>query len=335
MRTHDRLHAMPRIPLASTPTPLQPLDRLTRTLGGPRCWIKRDDLTGLATGGNKTRKLEFLMADAQARGADCVITAGGPQSNHCRQTAAAAARMNMQCHVLLGGQPDGPALGNLLLDQLLGAEVHWVQPSERRLAMDELASQLRAQGHAPYVIPIGGSNAIGALGYVLAMFELEEQLRRLDLHVDTIVFATSSGGTQAGLMLGARLVGFAGTLLAVSIDQLPDDESDFKFAEHIRHTASCAAELLGESIAPDEFRPEINYDFLGDGYGVVGCLEPDAIRLLARTEGILIGPVYTGRAFGGMLELIGRGAIRQDQSVLFWHTGDETTLHAYSNDLAE
>lgn len=314
---------------------MQPLDQLTQSLGGPRCWIKRDDLTGLATGGNKTRKLEFLMADAQAQGADCVITAGGPQSNHCRQSAAAAARMDMKCHVVLGGQAEGPALGNLLLDQLLGAEVHWVQPSERLSAMDELASQLRAQGHLPYVIPIGGSNAIGALGYVLAMYELEEQLRGSDLQIDTIVFATSSGGTQAGLMLGARLVGFAGTLLAISIDQLPDDAADCKFAQHIRDTASSAAELLGEPITSDEFQPQINYDFLGDGYGVVGQLERDAIRLLARSEGILIGPVYTGRAFGGMLELIQRGEIGATQTVLFWHTGDETALHAYSNDLIE
>jgi len=333
MHSSSPLDSILRVPLVCAPTPLQYLPRLTEELRGPRIWIKRDDLTGLATGGNKTRKLEFLMAEAQSEGADCVITAGGTQSNHCRQTAAAAAKLKMDCHLVLGGQPTDVALGNLLLDRLLGAQVHWVNPEQRVATMDQLAEQLRTHGQSPYVIPIGGSNSLGTLGYVAAMRKLHDQMRQHDVLFDTIVFATSSGGTQAGLMLGARLEDFAGKLLAISIDQVPDDDSDVKFTEHLRETAAEAANRLGESVDSTDFEPCMNYDFLGQGYGVVGELERDAIHLMARTEGVLVGPVYTGRALGGMVQLIREGDIGADQTVLFWHTGDEAALHAYSKEL--
>ncbi len=166
---------LPRLPLAKLPTPLDEMPNLSKALGGPRLLVKRDDLTGLATGGNKTRKLEFLLADALAQGCDSVITAGGPQSNHCRQTAAAAAIAGLKCHLILGGQPQ-PPLGNLLLDQLLGATVHWTPKPERNARLATLADELRAAGRRPYVIPVGGSTGLGAVGYVVAMFELVEQL---------------------------------------------------------------------------------------------------------------------------------------------------------------
>ncbi|MGI9456442.1 MAG: pyridoxal-phosphate dependent enzyme, partial [Aeoliella sp.] len=202
MTTYSPATSLPRVQLAHLPTPLEKLSRLSRVLGGQPLWIKRDDQTGLATGGNKTRKLEFLIADALARGSDCVMTAGGAQSNHCRQTAAAAARHGLECHLVLGGEP-GPVVGNLLLDQLLGAELHWVQKPARNAKMQSLADELAEKGRSPYVIPIGGSNAIGAVGYALAFHELGEQLAERGIEIDRVVFPTSSGGTQAGMVLGA------------------------------------------------------------------------------------------------------------------------------------
>jgi D-cysteine desulfhydrase len=327
-----RLRDIPRFRLANLPTPVQELPNLSRRLGGPRILVKRDDLTALATGGNKTRKLEFLIAAALSDRRDVAITAGGPQSNHCRQTAAAAAIAGLECHLVLGGEPQ-PRLGNLLLDELLGATVHWVPKERRNAAMDELAAELASQGRRPYVIPVGGSNSIGALGYVTAMFELVDQLAEQVRTVDHIVFASSSGGTQAGIVLGARLAGFAGRITAISIDQLPDDRSDEKFLAGVCQVANGAAALLdaGVVLSVDDF--STSYDYLGAGYGVVGDLERDAIRLLARTEGLLVGPVYTGRAAGAMIDMIRRGAFTSGETVLFWHTGDDVALHAYAKEL--
>jgi D-cysteine desulfhydrase len=330
----DRLATLPRLSLAKLPTPLDDLPNLSRTLGGPRLLVKRDDLTGLAAGGNKTRKLEFLIADAQAQNADGVITAGGPQSNHCRQTAAAAAIARMECHLVLGGEPQ-PPLGNLLLDHVLGAVIHWTPKPKRNERMAELARELESIGRQPYVIPIGGSNAIGALGYVAAMFELVEQLKEQSISSESvhIIFATSSGGTQAGIVLGAKLAGFNGRITAISIDQSPDDQSDAKFLAEVCRVANLAAVLLESDVrlTIDDFNT--NYDYLGAGYGVVGNLERDAIRLLARTEGLLVGPVYTARAAGAMIDLVRRGYFKPDETILFWHTGDDVALHAYAAEL--
>ncbi len=331
--TSQAIESLPRLRLAKLPTPLDEMANLERTLGGPRLLVKRDDLTGLATGGNKTRKLEFLIADALVHGADVVITAGGPQSNHCRQTAAAAAIAGLACHLVLGGEPQPPR-GNLLLDELLGATIHWIPKPRRTARMAELADELRGQGRRPCVIPVGGSNAIGAVGYVAAMFELARQLADQGRAVDAIVFATSSGGTQAGIGLGARLTGFTGRVIAISIDQMPDDQSDEKFLAGVCAVANDAAALLDSDVrlSVDDFTT--NYDYLGAGYGVVGKLEREAIRLLARTEGLLVGPVYTGRAAGAMIDLIRRGVFGPDETVLFWHTGDDAALHAYAAELA-
>lgn len=326
------LTTMARVKLAKLPTPIDELRNLSHSLGGPTILVKRDDLTGLATGGNKTRKLEFLIADAQRQGADAVITAGGPQSNHCRQTAAAAAIAGLDCHLVLGGASQ-PPIGNLLLDQLLGATIHWCPRLQRNSRMRELAAAMEADGRSPYVIPVGGSNSIGALGYVNAMFELVEQLAEQGRGVDRIFFATSSGGTQAGMVLGARLAGFAGRITAISIDNEPDDRSDSKFLAEVCRVANGAAELLHTPVqlAVDDF--DTNYDYLGEGYGVVGDLERETIRLVARTEGLLTGPVYTARALGAMLDLIRRGQFGPNETWLFWHTGDESALHAYADDL--
>src|SRR6266404_6696825 len=210
---------LPRFSLAQLPTPIEKLARLSRELGGPELLIKRDDQTGLALGGNKVRKLEFLVGDALAQGADTLVTAGATQSNHCRQTAAAAAKAGLKCELILAGKKPELPNGNLLLDELLGAKCHWTERSELPVELSKLPEQLRAQGRKPYVIGIGGSNGVGAAGYALAMMELTEQLRATSHRVDHIVFASSSGGTQAGMVLGARVAGFGGRLHGVSVDK--------------------------------------------------------------------------------------------------------------------
>ena len=328
------LAAMPRLPLAKLPTPIDELPRLAEQLGGPRLLVKRDDLTGLATGGNKTRKLEFLIADALQKNADAVFTAGGPQSNHCRQTAAAAAMAGLDCHLVLGGPPQ-PPIGNLLLDQLLGATIHWTPKPQRNARMAELAAAMEADGRRPYVIPVGGSNSVGALGYVAAMFEFVDQLKEQGRRANRIFFATSSGGTQAGIVLGAKLAGFTGRMTAVSIDQTPDDTSEEKFLAEVCRVANGAAELLNAEPRLTVADFDTSYDYLGAGYGVIGDLERETIQLLARTEGLLVGPVYTARAFGAMLDQIRRGQFKAGETWLFWHTGDETALHAYADDLVD
>ncbi len=203
-----RLEVKNRIPIAHLPTPLEFLPRISAHLGGARIYVKRDDQTGLALGGNKTRKLEFLLADALAQGADMVITAGAMQSNHCRQTAAAAARVGLGCALVLGGAPPEIAAGNLLLDHLLGAEIFWAGRFRRGERLQEIGDQLRAAGRRPYLIPYGGSNAIGAASFALAVQELRDQLEAEGLAADRVVVASSSGGTQAGMQVGARATGF-------------------------------------------------------------------------------------------------------------------------------
>lgn len=323
------IDTLPRVALANLPTPLHELPRLSAELGGQRMLIKRDDLTGLATGGNKSRKLEFLIADAIGQGADCVITTGGPQSNHCRQTAAAAAAVGLGCHLVLGGTAPATPQGNLLLDQLLGAEIHWTEKPRRNERMQQLADQLRDDGRRPYVIPIGGSNGLGAVGYVAAIGELVEQLAERGDAVDRVFVATSSGGTQAGMALGAALFNFPGRIMGISIDQHPADTFPAQVAAIANETAERLA--VTHRVQPDDV--ELVYDYLGGGYGVVGDLERDAIRLLARSEGILVGPVYTGRALGGVIDLVRRGAIPAGETILFWHTGDESALHGYGESL--
>lgn len=319
---------LPSVSIAHLPTPLEPLPRLSAWLGGPELWIKRDDQTGLATGGNKTRKLEFLVADALAQEADTLITCGAPQSNHARQTAAAAARFGLGCVLVLrGGQPH-EVQGNLLLDRLLGAEIVWAGEDPLPERMEEMADSLRAQGRRPYVIPYGGSNAVGASGYAAAMEELLAQCARQDLQFDHIVLASSSGGTQAGLVVGARAVGYEGRILGISVDP-PAQTLRTTLAELA--TATARHLELDLAFGPEDFAVEDGY--LGGGYAVVGDLEREAIRTLARYEGILLDPVYTGRAFGGMIDLIRQGAFAPHERVLFWHTGGTAGLFGFAGRL--
>ncbi len=317
-----------RVPLAYLPTPIERLDRLTRHLGGPELWIKRDDQTGLATGGNKTRKLEFLAADALAQGADHLVTTGAPQSNHARQTAAAAARLGLGCSLVLRGQKPESVTGNFLLDQLLGAHVYWSESHDCNEAIARVMADLRAIGRRPYFIPLGGSNVIGATGYVLAMRELAEQTVAEHLNFDFIVFASSSGGTQAGIVLGARAYGFRSTPLGISVDH-PADVLKTQSAA----LATATATHLGLDAPAVADLVNVNDDYVGEGYARVGETEREAIKLMAQLEGILLDPVYTGRAFGGLVDLIRWGAFTRGQRVLFWHTGGTAALPAFADRL--
>ncbi|WP_022665909.1 D-cysteine desulfhydrase family protein [Desulfospira joergensenii] len=320
----DRL---PRVCLAEFPTPIHYLENLSKSTGGPGIFMKRDDLTSLGLGGNKTRKLEFLIGEALKQGKDTLVTAGGIQSNHCRLTAAAANRAGLDCHLVLNGEPPIHPNGNLLLDRIYGATIHFCTRPARDARMDEVAEELTRDGKAPYVIPVGGSNAVGAVGYVNAMLELADQMEEMEIEPDAIVFATSSGGTQAGLALGAKYKGFKGNVLGISIDQTKT--GDEPFPPILERIANQAAERLNipDRMRADEF--DLDCSYLGAGYALPGDLEFNAIRALARLEGILLGPVYTARAMGGLLDLIQKGGFTKDQTVLFWHTGGSPELFAW------
>lgn len=325
------LDKLPRYPLAQLPTPIESLPALTRVLGGPELVIKRDDQTGLAFGGNKTRKLEFLVGQALAQGADTLITAGAAQSNHCRQTAAAAAKAGLKCELLLNGKKPELPVGNLLLNELLGATAHWIERPQRPAKLRELPEQLRAQGRKPYVIPVGGSNGVGATGYVVAMQELAEQLRTSGQRVDHIVFGSSSGGTQAGIILGARIAGFTGQLHGLSIDKSePEHEA---YEDEVAQIANDCATYIGSDVRLKREDVKVIYGYMGEGYGIVGDLEREAIRLMARHEGILLDPVYAGRAFGALVDSIRKGVFKRGETVLFWHTGGGPALFAYAREL--
>ncbi len=330
---------LPSYPLAFLPTPLHPLPQLNAWLReqgvAAELWIKRDDQTGLAFGGNKTRKLEFLLGDAFARGCDTLITTGATQSNHCRQTAAAAAQAGLDCHLVLGGQPPDSPNGNLLLDTLLGATLHWTTRENRINRLREVEAELLAAGRRPYFITYGGSDPIGASGYALALEEVLQQARDLTVDFDVIVVASSSGGTQAGLVAGASALGSQVSVLGVSIDE-PQ--------EHLQqHVAALATDTAMHMGHPHSFAPAdifVDAAYLGGGYGVMGDLEREAIRLMAQTEGILLDPVYTGRAFGGLLDILRRTPRRllpkdRQGRILFWHTGGAPALFAYTEDLKQ
>jgi D-cysteine desulfhydrase family pyridoxal phosphate-dependent enzyme len=324
---------LPRHSLGFFPTPLVKLLRLTERLGGPCLFMKRDDQTGLGLGGNKVRKLEFLVGEALAQGCDTLITGGAAQSNHCRQTAAAAAACGLACHLVLGGEAPSVPEGNLLLDRLFGAVIHWTGEFRKGEKIPEIAASLRSAGRKPYVVPYGGSNTTGAAGFVEAVRELTEQLTQLGESISHIVFASSSGGTQAGLTVGKSLFGLDSELIGIGIDK--GASGAVPFAEHVLRLANATAERLGVSSRFSASDLIIRGEYLGDGYGVVGELERRAIRMVAQTEGVLLDPVYTGRAMGGLIDMIERGELSREHSVLFWHTGGTPALFPYVRDLIQ
>ncbi len=325
-----KLAAQEPLQMGSFPTPIQPLIRLSQWLGGPDLWIKRDDLNGIGGGGNKIRKLNYLLAEAIRQGADIVLTTGAIQSNHARQTAAMAARLGLACRLVLRG--DGPPRetnGNYLLDQLLGAEIRWTKDQDPAKVMAAEAADLADKGRTPYIIPYGGSNARGILGFAAAFREFIAQSAADGLPFDTIVVASSSGGTQAGLILGAKILKWPGQIIGISIA-----EEHENLVERMIELANGGARLLGVDLRFHAWDFAVNDAFLGGGYGVVGQLEREAIRTLARTEGLFVDPVYTGRALGGLMEMIRSGDLRETRRILFWHTGGIPGLYAYHRELS-
>ncbi len=321
-----------KVELFLAPTALEPLPRLSKLLGGPQIYIKRDDCTGLALGGNKTRKLEYVLADAISKNADVLITNGAPQSNHARQTAAAAARAGMECDLLLAPFDDGVSgplveSGNLLLDKLLGARIH-KQRDDGDLAqgMLEIAEKHQQEGRTPYIIDVGASSPLGSLGYVSCATELNDQAIAMEIEFDCIVLATGSCGTQAGLLSGLHLLGSGTRVMGIAVS--PDGDQAFRLGR-IAELVSELLEPAGGNLSLDESRISVNGDYCGSAYGVPNQPTLEAIELLARNESILLDPVYTGKAMAGLIDLIRRGYFANDETVLFLHTGGTAALFAY------
>ena len=320
---------LPSLPLVASPTPIEPMPRLRGALGGgPQLLIKRDDAIAFGFGGNKVRKLALVAARAQAEGADTLITAGGVQSNHARATAAAAAKLGMRAVLVANG-----TTANALLARLLGAEVIHVAAREARAAkMEEIAERLRADGRRPFTIPIGASTPLGALGYVLAVAELVEQIPPPDV----IIHSTSSGGTQAGLVAGCRLLGLPTRVIGISaddsatslqstIDAIVNGIADLieTNRDRIRHQSDAGPPFQGG-------RPAIEVDdsFVGDGYGIPTTASREAIELAARCEAMFLDPTYTAKAMAGLIAYVRQRRFEESETVLFWHTGGQVALFA-------
>ena len=315
-------------------TPIEPMPFLSAALGGPELWIKRDDMLGLASGGNKTRKLEFLVADALAQGADTLITVGAVQSNHCRLTLAAARREGLECQLVLEervpGSYDADASGNNLLFRLLGAERVEVVPGGGDLAatMQGLANDLAAQGRTAYVIPGGGSNALGALGYVACADEVLAQTFDLSLALDHVVVSSGSGGTHAGLVAGfhAAQAGLPVTGISVRAERVAQEAKIRALADDALRLAGAAAGVPSEAVVVDDA-------YVGPGYSLPTDAMAEAVQLFARHEGILLDPVYTGKTAAGLIGLVRRGRFEPGERVLFVHTGGSPALYAYQDDV--
>ena len=324
------LAKFPRLHFAHLPTPLEPMENLSRLLGGPEIWIKRDDCTGLAGGGNKTRKLEFLMADARELNADVIITQGAVQSNHCRQTAAIAAKLQLECHLLLENRtgsddPDFLNNGNVLLDEVYNAKLmEYPAGTDMNAEMQRLAEELKAAGRKPYIIPGGGSNHIGALGYVNAAFELMGQCNERSLKIDHIVHATGSTGTQAGLATGLAAMHADINLLGISV-RAPKDAQE----ENVFKLASATADYIGSGRSLSRDQIQANSDYVGEGYGLPTDGMIEAIELTACHEGILLDPVYSGKGMAGLINLARQGHFKSGERIVFIHTGGAQALPGY------
>jgi D-cysteine desulfhydrase len=321
-----KLSALPKIPLASLPTPLQRADRLSAELGGPEIWFKRDDLTGFGLGGNKIRKLEYLAADALAQGADTLITGAGPQSNHVRATMAVAAHLGLKGVAVFHGSPPSEKQGNLLLDELVGAELIFSNNPDRSqldTRIIEESERLKAEGHRPYVIGRGGASPLGCVGYVAASLEVLAQLTALKLHADHLFCATGSCGTQAGLLVGAKWLQLDHRVCGITVSR-PQHEC----LARIEKLANETAALLDLKFSVFSADITLYDNYIGPDYGIPTpeCL--DAIRLVARTEGIFLDPVYTGKAMAGLIDLIRKKTIAPGETVLFLHTGGWPALFA-------
>ena len=328
------LSRFPRVSLAHLPTPLEHLPRLSEHLGGPQIYIKRDDCTGLATGGNKTRKLEFLVADAIANNADVLITQGAVQSNHARQTAAAACKVGMDCELVFEKRVKDADdayqnSGNVLLDRIFGANIREVEKgTDMNAAMEALADELRGKGRTPYVIPGGGSNRIGALGYVNCSLEFMDQANREGLVIDHVVHATGSAGTQAGLVVGLQMTNSGIPLTGIGVNAAKEEQE-----EKVRVLAEEVADFVGAPGCVSREDIVANCDYVGDGYGIPTEGMNDAVMLLARLEGLLFDPVYSGKGLAGMIDLVKKGYFNGANNIVFVHTGGVAGLFGYSGQL--
>jgi L-cysteate sulfo-lyase len=322
------------VELAHLPTPLEPMPRLSEYLGGPQIWVKRDDCTGLATGGNKTRKLEFSMAEALTQGADTIITVGAVQSNHVRQTAAAACKLGLRCEVLLEHRVTEPTdayanSGNVLLDRIFGANLReYPGGTDFGAAMAEVAAEIEARGGKPYLIPGGASNKVGALGYVNCALELVEQADTIDLSIDHLVTATGSAGTQAGLVVGLKAMRPEIPLLGIGVN-VPKETQE----ERVYNLACETAEYIGKPGIVAREDVIANCDYVGEGYGIPTAGMNEAVLLLARLEGLLFDPVYSGKALAGMIDLVRKGEFAHAENIVFLHTGGAAALFAYVDQL--
>ncbi len=331
------LSRFPRVKLAHLSTPLEPMKNLSKALGGPNLWVKRDDCTGLASGGNKTRKLEFLMGDALAKGADTIVTQGATQTNHGRQTAAACQILGLECHILLERRAtvddfgdDYERQGNVLINQLYGANLSFHKGGQDMNALgQQYTDDLCKQGKKAYFIPGGGSNAIGALGYVNCASELVHQADEMQLRVDHIVHGTGSSGTQAGLVAGMCCGGANIPVMGISVKAPKDPQ-----IENVYKTVCATADLLGlpGSVSKDNVLVDDRYT--GPGYGFPNEDTLEAIKLCARNESILLDPVYSGKGMAGLIGLIREGYFNKDDNVVFLHTGGSLALFAYQDVVA-
>jgi 1-aminocyclopropane-1-carboxylate deaminase/D-cysteine desulfhydrase-like pyridoxal-dependent ACC family enzyme len=318
----EALAAIPSLALGQYPTPVEEMPRLRAALGGgPRLLVKRDDAISFGFGGNKVRKLQLVAARAQAEGADTLLTTGGVQSNHCRATAAAAARLGLRCALVLNGAPPARPAGNALLDSVLGAELHFVENREQRApALLALAERLRGEGRRPFVIPLGASTPLGALAFAKAAGELLQQIDP----PDAIVHSSSSGGTQAGLVAGCALFGVRTRVVGVSAD----DSADAIQAQ-VRSILAGIADLLPvDRQAMAALPVEVEDGFVGDGYGIPSEASREAQALLARSEALFVDHTYTAKAVAGLIAAVRHGVFRDGQTVLFWHTGGQVGLFA-------
>ena len=326
------LNGFPRVSLAHLPTPLEILPRLSEHLGGPEIWVKRDDCTGLATGGNKTRKLEFSMGEALDKGADTIITVGAVQSNHVRQTAAAACKLGLKCEVLLEHRVTNPTelyrtSGNVLLDRIFGANLREYEAgTDFDAEMENIAREISAAGGSPYIVPGGASNPVGALGYVGCGEELLRQCDEQDVRFDHIVTATGSAGTHAGLAVGLRGSGSDLPILGIGV-RAPQDAQE----ERVYKLAVEVADLVEKPgcVVRDDIIADCHY--IGPGYGMPTESMNEALLMLARTEGLLFDPVYSGKALAGMIDYVRQGRFTNDDKIVFLHTGGAAGLFAYAD----
>jgi len=323
-----KLCALPRVRLANLPTPLQEAPNLSKALGGPRILVKRDDLTGLAFGGNKTRKLEFLMANALREGADVIVTGAGFQSNWCTQAAAAARRLGMRCVLIKRGPVDGydpeEYDGNHLLHFLMGAEIRVATRGSIRRVYEETMEELRERGYHPYLLSAAGSTPPGVMGYVNALLELLSQAVEMGVKIDYLIHASGSGGTMAGLVLGAKALNTGIKVIGAAVS--PGRE---RMTKSVVELVNESAEYLGLDLKVGEDEITIYDEYAGPGYGVITDEKAEAVKLAAETEGLFLDPVYTGTSMAALIGLIREGFFKKDDTVVFLHTGGSAALFPY------